>query len=370
MPTLTDVFRQYGPAYLQKYGAAMPAAHRKAMGAIAQCRTGELGYAVYYCDACGTQHQVPRSCGNRHCPTCQQHKTREWLDKQMARLMPSPYFLITFTLRARLRRVARTHQRIVYAAMFQAAATALQALAADPRFVGTRRLGFVAVLHTWGRQLDYHPHIHLIVPAGGLAEDGRRWCPSRDSFFVPVRALSKLYRAELRKLLQRAGLAHAVDRAVWKALWVVHCKAVGDGRYALRYLAPYVFRVAISNRRIVSCDNGRVVFQYRKSGSRRSRTMSLDAFEFIRRFLQHVLPSGFQKVRHYGFLSPASKQSIDEVRRMVENFNFCRELTATALAVAAPSAPEVRCPRCANPMRFVRMVLPPRWSRVPICDSG
>lgn len=358
MVMLADVFRRYGAAYLEKFGDAVPAAHRKVMYAIEHCRSGSFGYAVYRCDGCGTTHHVARSCGNRHCPTCQQHKIKDWLSRQLDHLLPCEYFLVTFTLRPELRRMVRSNQALAYGIMFQAATAAVAELAADPRHIGAARLGFLAVLHTWGRTLEFHPHIHVVVPAGGLSADGARWCPCRPGFFLPVRPLSILFRSKLRDLMKHAGLASAIDPAVWKLPCVVHVQPVGDGRHALQYLSRYVFRVAISNSRILSCDNGRVRFRYKKSGQRHWSTMSLAAHEFIRRFLQHVVPSGFQRVRHYGFMSPCSKHSIAEVRRRVEDFTFRVTLTATALA-ASPALPRpVTCPTCGGVLRLVSLALP------------
>jgi hypothetical protein len=206
---------------------------------------------------------------------------------------------------------------VVYSALFRASSEALRTLASDPKFIGTDRLGFFGVLHTWGRTLDYHPHIHYVVPGGGLSRDGDRWLASRADFLVPVKALSILYRAKFRDLLARAGLLEQVAPSVWEQDWVVHCQPAGDGRESLRYLAPYIFRVAIGDHRIVSCDDGRVTFTYRRVGSQRRRQMTLDATEFLRRFLQHVLPSGLPKVRHYGFLSPASGVGLELVRWLI-----------------------------------------------------
>jgi hypothetical protein len=212
--------------------------------------------------------------------------------------LPCPYFLVTFTLPAELRALARSHQRVVYAALLEASSEALRSLAADPKFVGTDRLGFFGVLHTWGRALDDHPHVHYVVPGGGLSADGSCGLPSRADFLVPVQALAIVFRAKFRDLLKREGLLDLADPAVWHHDWVVHAQAAGDGRAALRYLAPDVFRVAIGDHRIVWCDDGQVTFTDRRVGSNRPRKMTLDAREFIRRLLQHVLPVGFQKVRH------------------------------------------------------------------------
>jgi hypothetical protein len=309
----------------------------------------------YRCSSCGRTHAMGRSCGNRHGPTCQQGKTKAWLEKQLARLLPCPYFLLTFTLPAKLRACLRAHQRVGYAALFEASSGAIKRLAADPKYVGTTSPGFVGVLHTWGRTLEYHPHVHYVVPGGGLSDDGARWLPSRADFFVPVRALSKIFRAKFRDCLRRAGLLSQVDPSVWLQDWVVHSQAVGDGRASLKYLAPYVFRVAISDHRIVSCDDRNVTFCYRKSGARRWRRMTLSATEFMRRFLQHVLPTGFQKVRHYGFASSNSKQSIESARWIV---TLHYDLLFLLLARQSPtiSSPRIRCPACGGVMILVGFV--------------
>jgi hypothetical protein len=361
MPTVADVFRQYGPAYLERFGPAMPAEHKKVLAAISACRTGQLGGVVYQCESCGSTHTMGRSCGNRHCPTCQQDKAQAWLEDQLDRLLPCPYFLLTFTVPAGLRDFVRQHQRIAYAAMFEASGAAIKTLAADPKFVGTKRCGFTGVLHTWGRTLEYHPHIHYVVPGGGLSADGSQWLPSRADFFVPVRALSILFRAKFRAALDRAGLLAQVDPAVWRQDWVVHSQPVGDGQASLKYLAPYVFRVAISDRRIVACEDGQVTFSYRRSGSNRWRTMTVDAFEFLRRFLQHVLPSGFPKVRHYGFLSPNSGESIEAVRRLVTLYYGLVILLNGHLPAETDTKPPIRCPVCGGPMHAIGF-LPPGHS--------
>ena len=360
MPTVADILWHYGPDYLQQFEAGMPAEHKKVLHAIAACRTGKLGTVLYACEACACTHTVGRSCGNRHCPTCQQEKAGLWLQSQLRRLLPCPYFLLTFTLPDALRKLARGHQRIVYAALFEASSEALRTLAADPRFVGTERLGFFGVLHTWGRTLEYHPHVHYVVPGGGLNDDASRWLPARQGFLVPVKALSKLFRAKFRDILKREGLFHLADPAVWQRDWVVHARAAGDGRAALQYLAPYVFRVAIGDHRIVADDNGKVTFTYRRVGSNRVRSMTLTALEFIRRFLQHVLPTGFPKVRHYGFLSPASRLDLDAVRWLIA-LHHDQTFTLTA-ATTEPPAPDFtpRCPSCGGTLRRAGFVPAPR----------
>jgi hypothetical protein len=354
MPSVAEVVRRYGPEYLARFGATMPAAHTKVLRAIAACRTGERGWVLYRCADCGRVHAVGRSCGDRHCPSCQRHKAEAWLAQQVDRLLPCPYFLVTFTLPAELWGVARAHQRAVYAALFAASSGALRALMADPEHLGAARPGFVGVLHTWGRTLEYHPHVHYVVPGGGLSADGARWRASRADFLVPVRALSLVFRGKFRDLLDRAGLREAVAPAVWHRDWVVHCQPAGDGRQSLRYLAPYVFRVAIGDHRIVSCDDGRVTFTYRKVGSNRRRQMTLDAMEFLRRFLQHVLPSGFPKVRSYGFLSPAAAVALEVVRWLIAVHDATAFLLRAGRAgppAAAPAAPV--CPVCGGRMTLL-----------------
>jgi hypothetical protein len=357
MPSVAEVVRRYGPKYLERFGDRMPAAHRRVLRAIAGCRTGALGMVLYRCADCGRMHAVGRSCGDRHCPSCQRDKAEAWLASQVERLLPCPDFLVTFNLPAELREVARSHQRAVYGALFRASSEALRPLMADPRSIGTDRPGFFGVWHTWGRALEYHPHVHYVVPGGGLSADGDRWLPSRADFLVPVRALSVLFRAKFRDRMRGAGLLESVDPAAWHRDWVVHCQPAGDGRQSLRYLAPYVFRVAIGDHRIVSCDSGRVTFTYRRVGSNRRRKMTLDATEFLRRFLQHVLPWGFQKVRHYGFLSPAASVSLDRVRWLIALWaGLTYVLRSARDEVAAPPGGPT-CPACGG--RLVRLGLAP-----------
>jgi hypothetical protein len=346
MPSLAEVVRRYGAAYLARFGDAVPRVHRTVLGAIGACRTGELGTVVYACSRCGHCHRTGQSCGNRHCPSCQHHKSLQWLERQQQRLLPCPYFLLTFTLPAELRRFVRQHQRRCYAALFRASSSAIQSLAANPKWVGTPQPGFFGVLHTWSRTLEYHPHLHYVVPGGGPSADGSVWMPSRPDFFVPDRALSRLYRARFRACLREAGLVDQIDPVVWTKDWVVKTVAVGDGRAALKYLAAYVFRVAIADHRILCLDDGPVTFSYRKSGSRRWRRMRLEATEFLRRFLQHVLPTGFQKVRHFGYLSPQSRTRFETVRWLA-TLHAGQSVVLRALSSTAPARSPIR-PHCAD----------------------
>ena len=344
MSKIQEIFRTYGPEYLQRYGGNIPTAHRKAIRAIIHCRTGALGMHEYGCPSCGKTEYLPRSCGNRHCPGCQQNKAQTWLHKQMGKLLPCPYFLLTFTVPEELRRFVRRHQRIAYSAMFDAASASLKKLARDQRFVGADQMGFFAVLHTWGRQLQYNPHLHFVVPGGGLSADREEWIGSEHNFLVHVKALSPIYRAKLREAIDKAGLLDHIDADVWHKPWVVNSQAAGNGKWALRYLSRYVFRVAISNSRIINSDKGQVTFRWKKVKSRRWRKTTVDAMEFIRRFLQHVLPTGLMKIRHYGFLGANAKVSIQHIRELI--CDLYELLADLMLPPVPPESPPLNCSSC------------------------
>lgn len=376
MASLADILALHGEEYLERYGPAVPREHRRVLALLRACRSGDLGHVYWRCERCGRSHQTPRSCGNRHCPGCQSQKNERWLAQQSERRLEVPYFLLTFTLPASLRPFVRSHQRVCYAALFRAASGALRKLARDPRFLGAARLGFTAVLHTWGRAMTYHPHLHVLVPAGGVSDSGDSWIPSRPDFLVPVKALSRLFRAKFREEIARAGLLDEVDRAVWTENFITDSRAVGDGGSTLQYLSRYVFRVAISNARIVSCQGGRVRFRWKKSGSRRWRTMELDAPEFIRRFLQHVLPPSLQKVRHYGFLSPQSSISLEDVRALAAREDAsvdeslidppARAATAVCSSSTVSSTAAPFCSHCGSRLRAITII----FHRVAFRDSG
>lgn len=375
MPTVAEVVRRFGAAYLKKFGQRVPREHRKVLAMIAHCRTGKLGWVVYRCQHCHREHSIGRSCGNRHCPSCQQHKTKAWLAEQTARLLPTHYFLLTFTIPASLRSFVRSHQRACYAALFAASSATIRTLAADPKYVGSSDCGFFGVLHTWGRDLNYHPHVHYVVPGGAVSEDGQQWLSSAPNFFIPVKAASKIYREKFREQLRQAGLLAQIDPKVWSEAWVVNSKAVGDGQRSLKYLAPYVFRVAISDRRIVAIDDGpdgqgQVTFGYRKSGSRRWRRMTVSAEEFLRRFLQHVLPRGFQKVRHYGFASATRRAGYERIRWLVTLAMGLVYLLHASDPKTKPRRVEFRCTGCGGPVVFFEFIRPPPVLRLPVHDTS
>jgi len=279
---------------------------------------------------------------------------------QGAALVGGAYFLLTFTVPEGLRTVARSHQRLIYHLLFRASAQAVQQLAQDGRWIGGQT-GMLGVLHTWGRSLVYHPHVHYLVPGGGLAADGR-WQPSRAN----VKALSKLMRGKFRDALRQADPAvfAEVPAQVWRQDWVVHCQPVGKGLNAVRYLAPYIFRVAISNRRIVRLAKGKVTFRYRATDTGALKTCSLPAEEFIRRFLQHVLPRGFVKVRYYGFLSPGQRPRLAALRRQLDGDGRgdapCSEVSAERLCPADVTSrrAEMRCPLCGHVMQRGSLLAP------------
>ena len=356
MVTLAEIFRQHGPGYREKFGDRMPPSHHRAMRAIEQCRTEALGGQVYRCPDCGEERYSYHSCKNRHCPRCQHEATQAWLEKQQDLLLPVPYFLLTFTLPDELRDLARRRQKLVYRLLFRASAAATQELARDPRFVGGQ-IGLIGVLQTWTRDLAYHPHVHYLAPGGGLSPDDQRWLPSRANFLLPVKALSILFQAKFRAALRQTGLFDQVSSKAWGQDWVVHCQPVGDGTTALKYLAPYVFRVAISNRRIVKLEDGQVTFAYKDGQSGQKKTCTVSAEEFIRRFLQHVLPKGFCKVRYYGFFSPGQRKALQRVRQLLSVSAAPPEPQQEANGTQL-RRPDMRCPTCNQVMHRVSILRP------------
>lgn len=356
MVELAQIFRMHGPAYRAKFKDQMLPSHVRAMKAIEHCRTEALGGHVYFCEHCQDYQYSYHSCKNRHCPTCQNGSANEWLQRQQEMLLPVPYFLVTFTLPDALRELARSHQKLLYNTLFRASAAALQTLAHDPRFVGGT-IGMIGVLHTWTRALHYHPHVHSLVPAGGLACEDRQWLPARADFLVPVKALSVVFRAKFRDALRKTPLFDQVPSEVWEKDWVVHCEPVGTGAQALQYLAPYIFRVAISNNRILTLEDGQVTFQYKDSQTEQTKVCTLSAEEFIRRFLQHVLPDHFVKVRYYGLLSPGNREALQTVRELLGAQSPPRPLEEHA-ADSTPATTAVRCPRCGHAMELVETLRP------------
>ena len=354
------IFREHGPAYLEKYGKRMPNTHRRAIYAIQNCGTGRYGNHLFKCNKCGKMHSIDGSCGNRHCPTCQGGKSDEWLEKQMKKSLPVTYFMITFTVPEQLRQLIRSNQEVAYKALFKAASQSLKKLAKDPRFVGCDISGFTGVLHTWTRQLAYHPHIHFIVPGGGIDDQGKEWKPSGKKFYIHARPLSAMFRGKLMAELEKAGLEP--DPVVWNFDWVVGVENVGDGENALKYLAQYIFRIAIAPSRIIKVTNTDVTFKYQDSDTKEWKTCVLEIFEFIRRYLQHVLPSGFTKVRHYGFLSPNSKISLKRIAELITQ--WIQDLGERLPRKRKPKVPRPkkpwRCKECGGTITWFEFLPRPR----------
>jgi hypothetical protein len=353
MVEVAEIFRLHGPDYRAKFAARMLPSHLRAMQDIEQCRTASLGGQLYFCAQCDQLRYSYHSCKNRHCPKCQNEQANEWLKTQQSLLLPIPHFLVTFTLPAELRALARSHQKTIYNLLFRASAAALLQLAQDPRFVGAR-LGMVGVLHTWTRQLLYHPHVHYLVTGGGLTDDGR-WRSSRKDFLVPVKALSVIFRAKFREQLKKTALFPAAPARVWRKDWVVHSEAVGSGQQAFKYLAPYIFRVALSNNRLRHLHDGQVTFSYQESATAQLKHCTVTAEEFIRRFLQHVLPKRFIKVRYYGLLSPGQRLLLQKTRQLL---SATTSKPKSAEVKTTEPTPVLSCPHCGGPLTLLSPLAP------------
>jgi Putative transposase/Transposase zinc-binding domain len=349
---LGDIFRLHGPAYLTTFGDLLSHEQKKALRAIAVCRTAVLGGHVDQCDKCGYRRISYCSCRNRHCPKCHGQARARWLEQRAAELLPVEYFHVVFTLPRLVAPLALQNQQLVYGVLFRAAAESLLQIAADPRHLGAR-IGFLAVLHTWGQNLHHHPHLHCVVPGGGIARDRRRWISCRRQFLFPVKVLSRLFRGkfiaylktafgtgelgfhgELKRLGEKRKFVDWLNQ-VAEIDWVVYAKPpFGGPRQVLKYLARYTHRVAISNQRLVSLEDGRVTFRWKNyARDGQLATMTLNAQEFIRRFLLHVLPRGFVKLRHFGFLANRGRR---------KNVILCRKL----LAASSTAPPNLAPPPC------------------------
>jgi hypothetical protein len=364
---VADIFRAAGPAYRAAHAGQLSLQQLKVMSAIETCRTAALGGHVEGCEDCGHQRVAYNSCRNRHCPKCRGGKAREWLAERQADLLPVGYFHVIFSIPAELADIALQDKALLYDMLFRTASETMLTIAADPRHLGAR-IGITAVLHSWGSALTHHPHIHMIVPGGGISPDGTRWVSSRAGFLLPVRVLSKLFRrlfltrlldlhaaGDLEFFGSQAGLQ---DRRIFlrriarmrKKNWVVYAKPPFAGPEAvLAYLSRYTHRVAISNSRLISLDDSGVTFRYkdyRRDGAARYGTMTLDTDEFIRRFLLHVLPKVFHRIRHYGLLASAGRKAD------VERARTLLGVSPTAAQAEPGQAPDERppCPCCGGHM--------------------
>lgn len=376
---VADIFRVHGPAWRRARAGHLSLGQLKVMSAIERCRTAALGGHVAACQDCGHTQIAYNSCRNRHCPKCQGAAARDWLAARQAELLPVAYYHVVFTLPAPIADIAYHNKAVVYGLLFKAAAETLLTIAADPKHLGAR-IGLTAVLHTWGAALTHHPHVHCIVPGGGISQDGQHWISCRPGFFLPVRVLSRLFR---RLFLQKLSAAHQAgqlrfygahtglnDPDAFNALlaplrkieWVVFAKRPFAGPEAvLAYLSRYTHRVAISNRRLVALDDNGVTFRwkdYRAKGRTRYKRMTLTADEFIRRFLLHVLPTGFHRIRHYGLFANGSR---------AENLARARELLGQpppqdkvepVAETDQPTPLAQPCPCCGGPMIVIETFEP------------
>jgi hypothetical protein len=316
MLEVADVFRRYGETYLQSFSGQMLPSHRRAFHDILHCRTAAMGGHLYHCDRCGHPQYAYHSCKNRSCPKCQSEETEIWLNRRRQELLAVPHFHLVFTLPQELHGIVRQHQKKMYGVLMKAAAHSLMKLAVDPRYVGGR-LAIMAVLHTWTRTLGYHPHVHLLVPAGGVTENGC-WVCARKDYLVPVNALSLIFRATFLQMARKALPTEKIPEVPWNKSWWIDCRATVQGTdRVLQYLARYLFKTAFSNRRLISIEDGEITFRYQKCGERRWRTSRLPAHEFIRRFLQHVLPRGTHKIRYYGIWNPANRPLLRRVQLLM-----------------------------------------------------
>jgi hypothetical protein len=344
--SLAEVLRRHWPAYERQFGADLLPSHRRAVQRILACRTRALGGEVYRCANCRQDHFVYHSCNHRACPQCGNADATAWMQRQKLKLLPVPYYLVTFTVPKDLRAWLRSHQKLGYALLLRESAETLQDVARPPKYLGAP-LGSLQVLHTWGRQLQYHPHVHCVVPAGGLRQDGLRWMrPPSPDFFLPQAVLADRFRNRLKGLLAREHPEELARIApvVWRQKWVVDVQPVGSGAAALKYLAAYVYRTALGSQRILSDQDGKITFQYKDSADRQWRSLTLPVLEFLRRFLQHVLPKGFQRVRSYGWLSPAAKTRWERILALLD--------WKPAALPASPVVPPL-CPHCAGPLIWI-----------------
>lgn len=374
---LADILRVHADAFLNAPAPPVSSAKRRVLTRITACRTSALGGHVQRCTDCDFERVAYNSCRDRHCPKCQAAARGEWLAAREARLLPVRYFHVVFTLPRQIADIALQNKKVLYAILMRSAAETLQQIAQDPKHLGAR-IGFLSVLHTWGQNLLHHPHVHCVVPGGGLSLDRKRWISSSKSFFLPVKVLSRVFRGKFLEKTRRAfangelcfqgRLTHLQEpraferhlRSTYKTPWVVYAKKpFGGPKQVLRYLARYTHRVAISNQRLVSHQRGRVRFRWKdyRRGNR-WRVMTLTAFEFIRRFLLHVLPKGFQRIRHYGFLANRSA----DFERCQKLLGVHRPPIPTAEEQAPGDSVSRRCPKCQGPLH-TRLLTPEELHR-------
>jgi hypothetical protein len=348
MLELATIVREVGDQYRRRFADRMLPSHLRALRDIEHCRTAVLGGQLYRCDGCAREQYGYHSCQNRACPKCQGERTAQWLQAQEQRLLPCEHFLFTFTLPATLRPVARGHQRLLYDAMLRCAADAVLTLAADPRHLGARP-AILAVLHTHGRDLGYHPHAHLLVSAGGLSPDAETFVPSKHArFLLPARVLSVLFRQKIRDALERAELTDGLPDALWRKPWVVHAQHAGSGQQVLHYLGRYLYKSPLPNSRLERFENANVTFRFQSHRTGKTVHQTLPAHVFLQRILQHVLPERLHHVRSYGLLAPTCRPQLQRAHQLLSpRAPSAKRTEPTPEPLVVEPLPR-RCPFCAS----------------------
>jgi len=342
---LAPLIEQYQCAFRSRYAHRLLPGHLNAIGAMLRCRTPDSGQMLLHCSQCTEQFWRPQSCGHRSCPKCQNHEASQWLDRQQAKLLPVEYFMVTFTLPYELRALAWRHQTTFYKLLFATSASTLKDFGLNPKQLGAD-LGMTAVLHTHSRRLDYHPHLHIVIPGGGVNRATRQWKQTRGKYLFKQTALAKVFRARLLAAIKAAGLAL---QGKLPDQWVVDCKHVGQGQPALKYLSRYLYRGVISENNIVANHHGKVTFKYVDSRTGQTRYRTLKGEDFLWLVLQHVLPKGFRRVRDYGFLHGNARKLLALI-----------QLTLKVMIATKPARPRpvFSCPRCQSPMQILGFIRP------------
>jgi len=345
MMELASLIHQYLPAFKAKYATRLLPGHLRAINAILRCRTPDAGEIILHCNHCDGRTHQPQSCGHRSCPRCQNHETSRWLDRQMTKLLPVDYFMATFTLPCQLRALAWRNQTVMYNLLFATVASTLKDFGLNPKNLGAD-IGLTAILHTHSRRLEHHPHVHVVVPGGGLDKAKKQWKKKKGKYLFNEFALAKVFRARFLQAMKTAGLCIPHDLP---DKWVVDCKHVGKGKPALKYLSRYLYRGVISEKNIVASQEGHVTFKYVEGKTGKTQTRTLKGEDFLWLVLQHVLPRGFRRVRDYGFLHGNAKKILSLIQLVL---HVIIERTTPR------PRPEFKCPRCQSPMHIMGFIKP------------
>ena len=342
---LARLLEEYLPAFEARFGPHISVEQRRAIDAIRRCRTPDAGEMIVQCPNCSAIVYLPHSCGHRSCPRCQHHETGIWLDRQREKLLPIPYFLVTFTISAIFRPLARMHSREFFDAMFRASASTLKKLGADPRYLGGE-IAMTGVLHTHSRRLDFHPHIHYLIPGGAIDKKNRFWNRKDWKFLFPEKAMARIFRAKILRFCRKAGWQ--IPAVGKPGDWVVNCKAAGSGMPALKYLSRYLYRGIIAEKNIIRNEGGRVTFRYRQGKTGEWKTRTMPGEEFLRLVLQHVLPRGFRRTRDFGFHHGNARKTLRLIQLLLQ--------TKIPIRMAQPRPP-IPCAFCQTPMAIIAFAI-------------